>query len=157
MCDPDREFPLCRSCSGISSTAVQAPDGYVLHENTESLISSSRSCKLCRLVRSQLCGVIDRVAVIDSASKLRSIHHSQITLRAHKTRGKIWLHAYRLHLGELQWFTDPGEFLQGLGDFGIALASRADDFCRSVGHNTQYASSLSQNRLGSLSSSCKIR
>jgi hypothetical protein len=111
--EPDNQLSsICQSCSGISSTVIQSPGGYVLHMSPSSLVSSSRSCSLCRLVRIQLQGAIDRIAVNDSLSWDRhTVRDERITLRGHRTPGKIWLHMLGLHLGELQWFAYPSELM----------------------------------------------
>lgn len=97
--EPRQESNLCRSCSCIPYPAF---DGYVLHNSAESLLSASKFCALCRLVRYQLGRVMTRADLVHVSST--------ITLSAHKTPGKMWLHAYRLHLGELQCFAHPSEF-----------------------------------------------
>jgi hypothetical protein len=100
---PNKKSALCRSCSGISSTGIQRHSGYVLHMNSRSLIFSSHYCRLCRLIRYQLGGAITR-GDLDQGSS--------VTLKAHKTPGKIWIHLYGLHLGELQWFADTSKLIR---------------------------------------------
>jgi len=104
---PGQEFSLCQSCSRILSAAIEVPDGYTLPEgyalyaNARALLRYSDFCGLCKLVRCQIGGVIKRADVRNT--------HSTITLKAHSMQGKMWLHAYGLHLGELQWFAHPSK------------------------------------------------
>jgi hypothetical protein len=114
---PDRKSALCRSCSGISSAEIQTELGYLLHMNPRSLISSSHYCRLCRLIRRQLGGAMTR-GDLDRGSSVK--------LKAHKTPGKIWVHAYGLHLGELQWFADTSKLM-----WPYQTSVRAEDFRRS--------------------------
>lgn len=100
--EPRQTSRLCQSCCGIPSTGLSIESERVLHSDVESLIFSSRSCPLCRLVRYQLGGVLDRTT--------DGFVSSRVTLSAHRLRGRMWLDAYMLHMGELQLFADPGEF-----------------------------------------------
>lgn len=99
--DPFQTFTLCRSCSGIASTSFEV-HSYVLHDNAESLLSASHCCPLCRLVKYQLGRVMTRADLVHVPSSIKLVH---------KIPGKLWFHAYGLHLGELQFFAHPSEFV----------------------------------------------
>jgi hypothetical protein len=101
------ELALCQSCSRISSITPELTgslESHTLHLNAAALLAHSDFCGLCRLVKYQIGGVMTRT----------DLNHlpSTIALRQHQTPGKMWLHAYGLNLGELQWFAHPSEFTQ---------------------------------------------
>jgi hypothetical protein len=102
-----RNLALCQSCSRISSITPEFTgifEDHTLHLNAAALLARSNLCGLCRLVKCQIGGVMTRT----------DLNHlpSTISLRKHQTPGKMWLHAYGLNLGELQWFAHPSEFKQ---------------------------------------------
>jgi len=92
----DRNTALCERCANIPFGEFWDP--YPLHYRISSLVSSSDSCPLCRLVRYQLSGAVGRLHA-----------SSDITLQPHSKPWRIWLHAFGLHMGELQWFANSGE------------------------------------------------
>ena len=122
--DHDGELPLCRSCTGIVPLVVGSPPHIecLLHENLESLIASSSSCGLCKLIGSQLHQVLARTATQDTTITTGTTSRHPVTMSTHKTYGKAWIKAYGLQLRELQWFAEPGK--QRSSDYWLRLSIR---------------------------------
>lgn len=121
--DHDEELPLCRSCAGILPLAGGSPPHIecLLHENLESLIASSSSCRLCKLVGSQLHQVLARTTTKDTTMAAGTISKHPVALSTHRTHGKAWIKAYGLQLRELQWFAEPSK--QGSLDYWLRLGT----------------------------------
>jgi hypothetical protein len=119
----DGELPLCRSCAGVLPLAGGIPPlhEYLLHKNLESLIASSSSCGLCKLVGSQLRQMLVRASIKDFTMAADNVSRHPVALSAHKTYGKIWIKAYGLQLRELQWFAEPGK--QGSSGYWLKLSA----------------------------------
>jgi len=92
---------LCEACAGIpfGTTAWRK---YRPHYTVESLVSSADSCPLCRLMMYQLRGIVERGR--DESHDRLGWGEANIGLDEHPKDWRVWLRAYGLYMGELQWF-----------------------------------------------------
>jgi hypothetical protein len=72
-----------------------------------------------------------------SESRLKALRHAIYT-KLHKMAGKIWQHAFGLHLKEFQWFADPSTSYAHLLAQVLVLASGTDQI-RIPGCRTRYS------------------
>jgi hypothetical protein len=93
---------LCQRCHGVSFGGIE--EDYVLHSGFGSLITSSDSCAMCKIVKQSLRSVIKQW--IDGG---KEPGEKAISLHRHETPGKLWIRALSLKLGELHFYAHPGE------------------------------------------------
>lgn len=90
---------LCKQCASASLEALGSPNGYLLNSDMPSLITSSHSCRMCKLVKNTLQNVIT----------IRDSHNDAVWLVLDtQAVGKVWVRAFGLKLGILQLYTLSG-------------------------------------------------
>lgn len=122
---------LCSSCSRLTPQTTLLIDGHHIHDNLSSLIHSSQSCRLCRLLQSLLWNLIDRAQAKPIwsteaikrggtsislrapgkvwSSEAMKTPGTTIYLQAQSSPGRIWLHSLGLHLREMTWYAEPSK------------------------------------------------
>ena len=93
---------LCQRCRGVSFGKIK--EDYVLHSGLGSLITSSDSCALCKIVKQSLRDVIKQW--IDRG---KEPGEKVVSLYRHETPGELWIRAQGQTRGKLHLYAYPGE------------------------------------------------
>lgn len=100
----NRRGGLCRSCCHVFFEVVntRSPNRCMLHQDIQSLITSSAFCRSCALVSHSLRNAIKTFTQRGMKSKCQ-----EICILPHDEPGKLWIRTLCLKLGELQLFAYP--------------------------------------------------